>query len=64
MKDKRGGILDIVVVVVISGAVICATVLVLTTSVLALIVKPVKLFYRGVVFVVSASWNWIRFPLR
>ncbi|MEK7463357.1 MAG: hypothetical protein AAB621_03290 [Patescibacteria group bacterium] len=63
MKDKWGGLLDVVTLIMLSGAVLCATALVLTTLVLAFIIKPIKLFYKGMVFITNRSWNWLRAPL-
>jgi hypothetical protein len=62
MKDKWI-LLDIVMPLMYLGAVIFAITLVITVWVLALMVKPVKLLYKALAFVLSRPWHWIRSPL-
>ena len=63
MKDRWGPLFDIVMLLVYLGAIIFAIALILTVWVLALIIRPIQLFYKGMAFILGRSWYWIRSPL-
>jgi len=63
MDEKWGDLLDVMVFLMLFCAMICVVMFILTALVLAIMVRPIKFFYKGVVFIANKSWNWIRSPL-
>jgi hypothetical protein len=63
MKDRWGPVFDLVMPLIYLFAIVCAILLIFTVSILTLIIRPIKLFFKGIAFITGKSWNWIRSPL-
>lgn len=63
MKKKDSAFWGLLTFFTLVGAIFCAIIFFLGMLVLALIIKPIKMSCKGMVFTMKRSWNWLRAPL-